>query len=106
MSEHHPYEQLSPDVILDVVESVGERPDGSFLALNSYENRVYQIGIEDAPPLIAKFYRPDGLKEFWIRVPLDPEERRIEEQRRLEKQEFDPSMLREDRLVPIVPGGG
>jgi Ser/Thr protein kinase RdoA (MazF antagonist) len=53
-----PYAQLDPNVILDAVESTGFLCTGSLLALNSYENRVYQIGIEDAEPLIAKFYRP------------------------------------------------
>jgi Ser/Thr protein kinase RdoA (MazF antagonist) len=53
-----PYANLNPDVILDAVESIGFRVNGSFFALNSYENRVYQIGIEDEMPLIAKFYRP------------------------------------------------
>jgi Ser/Thr protein kinase RdoA (MazF antagonist) len=55
----HPYAALTPDLILDAVESTGVRSDGRLLALNSYENRVYQVGIEDAKPLIAKFYRPD-----------------------------------------------
>lgn len=53
-----PYAHLSPDVILDAVESIGFLCTGSLLALNSFENRVYQIGIEDAEPLIVKFYRP------------------------------------------------
>jgi len=44
--------------MLDAVESTGYRVDGRLLALNSYENRVYQVGIEDSTPLIAKFYRP------------------------------------------------
>lgn len=55
----HPFDQLTPDAILDAMESENYYVDGSVSALNSYENRVYQIGIEDAPPLIAKFYRPD-----------------------------------------------
>ena len=54
----HPYDALTPDRVLDAVEAVGFRPDGGLLPLNSYENRVYQIGIDDAPPLVAKFYRP------------------------------------------------
>jgi Ser/Thr protein kinase RdoA (MazF antagonist) len=54
----HLYERLTPDLILDAVASIGLEPDGHLLALNSYENRVLQIGIADAPPLIAKFYRP------------------------------------------------
>ena len=54
----HPYSSLTPDLILDAVESTGFRSDGRLLALNSYENRVYQVGIEDGKPVIAKFYRP------------------------------------------------
>ncbi|MCK9987995.1 MAG: hypothetical protein AzoDbin1_04467 [Azoarcus sp.] len=52
-----PFESLTPDLLLDALESVGLRPDGRMLALNSYENRVYQVGMEDALPLIVKFYR-------------------------------------------------
>jgi Ser/Thr protein kinase RdoA (MazF antagonist) len=52
-----PYARLSPDAVLAAVESVGVRTDGRLLALNSFENRVYQVGVEDAVPLIAKFYR-------------------------------------------------
>lgn len=55
----HPYEQLTPDLVLDAVESCGPLPSGHQLALNSYENRVIQIGIEDGPDLVAKFYRPE-----------------------------------------------
>ncbi len=55
----HPYENLTPDTILDAVESLGFHCDGHILALNSYENRVYQIGIEDRKPLVGKFYRPE-----------------------------------------------
>ncbi|HEY6094020.1 MAG TPA: serine/threonine protein kinase [Gallionellaceae bacterium] len=49
---------LTPDMVLNALESVGLRSDGRMLALNSYENRVYQIGMEEGPPLVAKFYRP------------------------------------------------
>ncbi len=55
----HPYSGLTPDVVLNALESVGLCCDGSLQALNSYENRVYQIGIADAPPVVAKFYRPE-----------------------------------------------
>lgn len=57
-NEAHPYEALTPDVMLDAVETFGVRCDGSFLALNSYENRVYQIGLEDGDYVVVKFYRP------------------------------------------------
>lgn len=53
-----PYSSLDPNLILDAIESVGFQCTGSLLALNSYENRVYQVGIENAEPLIVKFYRP------------------------------------------------
>ncbi|MGD2117048.1 MAG: serine/threonine protein kinase [Chromatiales bacterium] len=55
----HPYDRLSPDLILDAIDSLGFVTDGRLFNLNSYENRVIQVGIEDAAPLIAKFYRPD-----------------------------------------------
>lgn len=55
----HPFDLLSPEMILEAVESRGLITDGRLLALNSYENRVYQVGIEDGTPLIAKFYRPE-----------------------------------------------
>ena len=55
----HPFDRLTPDLLIDAVESQGFICDGRFLALNSYENRVYQIGIEAQTPMIAKFYRPE-----------------------------------------------
>jgi Ser/Thr protein kinase RdoA (MazF antagonist) len=55
----HPYERLTPDLILDALEAVGFVPSGSLLALNSYENRVYQIGLDDGSFAVAKFYRPE-----------------------------------------------
>jgi len=54
----HPFDALTPDFLIDAVESQGLLCDGRLFPLNSYENRVYQIGIEDAEPIIAKFYRP------------------------------------------------
>ena len=58
-SNDHPYERLTPDCVLDAVEQSDIIPDGHLLALNSYENRVYQVGIEAAQPVVAKFYRPN-----------------------------------------------
>ncbi|MEO0577271.1 MAG: serine/threonine protein kinase [Pseudomonadota bacterium] len=57
-TEPHPYDALTPDTICRAIESLDMTPDGRLLALNSYENRVYQVGIEDAEPVVAKFYRP------------------------------------------------
>ena len=54
----HPFHALTPDFIMDAIESQGFRCDCRTFALNSYENRVYQVGIDEELPLIAKFYRP------------------------------------------------
>jgi Ser/Thr protein kinase RdoA (MazF antagonist) len=53
-----PYTSLTPDRILDALDAVGVRGDGRFLALNSYENRVYLIYAEEGPAVVVKFYRP------------------------------------------------
>ena len=45
--------------MLDAVESLGLLPNGRLLALNSYENRVYQVGVENQKSVVAKFYRPE-----------------------------------------------
>ncbi|PRC91856.1 serine/threonine protein kinase [Solimicrobium silvestre] len=52
------FQQLTPECVLDAVDQLGFLTNGRLLALNSYENRVYQVGIEDEAPLIVKFYRP------------------------------------------------
>lgn len=53
-----PYYRLDPNAVLQAIESIGLVSDGCLLALNSYENRVYQVGIDDQAPIVAKFYRP------------------------------------------------
>jgi Ser/Thr protein kinase RdoA (MazF antagonist) len=53
-----PFGGLSFEVILDAVQELGLEASGTLVALNSYENRVYQVGIEDSAPVIVKFYRP------------------------------------------------
>ena len=67
----HPYQALTPDLVLDAVESGGYVSDARILALNSYENRVYQVGIEDNQPLIAKFYRPERWTDAQIQEEHD-----------------------------------
>jgi Ser/Thr protein kinase RdoA (MazF antagonist) len=81
----HPFEKLTPDAVIDAVESTGIISDARILALNSYENRVYQVGVEDADPLIAKFYRP----ERWSREQI------------LEEHSF--SLELADLEIPVVP---
>ena len=53
-----PYADLTPDRMLDAIDAAGFACDGRFLALNSYENRVYMVYRDGEPPLVAKFYRP------------------------------------------------
>ena len=62
----HPYSRLTPDAVLNALESRGLRCDGRLLALASYENRVYQVGLEDAAPVVAKFYRPERWSDAQI----------------------------------------
>lgn len=57
--EFQPFDALTPDRIIEAVESVGLLSDGRVLALGSYENRVYQVGREEGEPVVVKFYRPD-----------------------------------------------
>ncbi|HEY0665249.1 MAG TPA: serine/threonine protein kinase [Gallionella sp.] len=61
-----PFAALTPGAVLDALDSIGLRGDGRLLALNSYENRVYQAGMEDGPPLVAKFYRPSRWSDAQI----------------------------------------
>jgi Ser/Thr protein kinase RdoA (MazF antagonist) len=67
MNADAPYSELSPEAVLDALEAAGHRCDGRVLALNSYENRVYQIGIEEGEPVVAKFYRPGRWSDAAIR---------------------------------------
>ncbi len=81
----HPYDDLTPDLVIEAVEALGYWSDARLLALNSYENRVYQVGIEDEKPLIAKFYRPERWTQEQIR----------------EDHQFCQQLAKQD--LPIVP---
>ncbi|HEX6590800.1 MAG TPA: serine/threonine protein kinase [Moraxellaceae bacterium] len=65
------YARLSPDLVISAVESTGRLSDARVFALNSYENRVYQVGLEEGAPLIAKFYRPQRWSDAQIREEHD-----------------------------------
>ncbi len=75
------FADLQPEDIVATLTDLGFDCDGRFLALNSYENRVYQVGIEDARPVVAKFYRPGRWSDACIReehlFALDLAEREI-----------------------------
>lgn len=66
-AEEAPYSRLDPDALLTAAEEIGLEPTGSLVALNSYENRVYQLALEDGRFVIAKFYRPNRLSDDAIR---------------------------------------
>lgn len=65
-SEFHPYQALTPDVVMDALASVGLYGDGRQQALSSYENRVYQLYLEDGLAVVAKFYRPERWSQAQI----------------------------------------
>ena len=52
------FQALTPSSVLDALDAVGQRGDGRILQLNSYENRVFQVMLEDGSAVVAKFYRP------------------------------------------------
>ncbi len=61
-----PYAHLTPDLVIDALVAAGLDPDGRLMALNSYENRVFQVGISDLSPVVAKFYRPGRWSDVQI----------------------------------------
>jgi len=65
----HPYSLLTPDRVLDALAACGLQPDGRLLSLNSYENRVYQVWLDDGSAVVAKFYRPGR----WSDAQIDEE---------------------------------
>ena len=66
LSGIHPFETLTPDRVLDALDSVGLRGDGRLMALSSYENRVYQVQLEDGSAVVTKFYRPERWSDAQI----------------------------------------
>ncbi len=83
--QHCLLSELTPDLVQDAVESLNLYTDGHVLTLNSYENRVYQIGMDEGPPLVAKFYRPQRWSDEQI----------------LEEHDFSQQLA--EREIPVVP---
>ncbi|CAH1198208.1 Stress response kinase A [Candidatus Nitrotoga sp. BS] len=79
------FSSLTPDCVMNALDSLGCYSDGRLLALNSYENRVYQVGMEEGLPLVAKFYRP----ERWTNAAI------------LEEHAFVQELV--EREIPVVP---
>ncbi len=93
-----PYQSLSPDTVIDAVESTGKHSDARILALNSYENRVYQVGVEEAEPVIVKFYRP----ERWTIDQIDEEHRFTQYLYDLEIPVVPPMIINPDSDTPTL----
>lgn len=85
MNSEAPFADLAPDNLLNAIESLGVRCDGRLLQLNSFENRVYQVGLEDSSLRVVKFYRPDRWSDEAI----------------LEEHAF--SLELAEREIPVVP---
>jgi Ser/Thr protein kinase RdoA (MazF antagonist) len=66
LSVFSPFNDLSPDNLLEALAAVGVESDGRLFELNSYENRVYQIGLASGGSCIAKFYRPSRWSDAQI----------------------------------------
>ena len=84
-SSSHPYAELTPVTVLEAVESLGYETDARIFPLNSYENRVYQVGLNDGPSIIVKFYRP----ERWTNEQI------------LEEHSYTQELV--DLEIPVVP---
>lgn len=85
MNHETPFSDLSPEILLDAVESLDLHCDGRFLQLNSFENRVYQVWLEDGSQCVAKFYRPGRWSDEAI----------------LEEHAFSLELAEEE--IPVVP---
>ncbi len=85
MPNPHPYDRLTPELVIDAVESTGRLTDLRIFPLNSYENRVYQVGMDEGDPVIVKFYRPERWSEAQI----------------LEEHDFSYELF--DAEIPVVP---
>ena len=83
-SKPHAYATLTPDVVLDALSDVGLAVDGRLTALSSYENRVYQVMLDDNSAVVAKFYRPERWSDAQI----------------LEEHQFAAALMAEE--VPLV----
>jgi Ser/Thr protein kinase RdoA (MazF antagonist) len=83
-SKHHAYATLTPDVVLDALSDLGLAVDGRLTALSSYENRVYQVMLDDNSAVVAKFYRPERWRDAQI----------------LEEHQFAAELMAEE--VPLV----
>lgn len=79
------FTNLEPDDIFDALDGLGFACNGRFLALNSYENRVYKLGQEDGDDIVVKFYRPGRWSDAAI----------------VEEHRFAAELAEQD--IPVIP---
>lgn len=91
------FESLLPETILEAVQAQGLLATGVLFPLNSYENRVYEIGLEGAEPIIAKFYRPGR----WSAEAIAEEHRFLKALEEVEIPVVTPLVL--ESPLPIIP---
>lgn len=96
------FQDLLPDFICDVVASCGFHPTGQLFQLNSYENRVYQVGLEKDPPLVIKFYRPNR----WNELQLQEEHLILSELAKHEVPVVQPLEIKKNELCPSLGKAG
>jgi Ser/Thr protein kinase RdoA (MazF antagonist) len=102
--KNHPlaerFKDLSPDHVLSAVEKGGSRCTGRFIVLNSYENRVYQLEMDDETWVVGKFYRPGR----WTRETILDEHRFLAELAAEEIPVACPIELSEGEMIGVVEG--
>ena len=96
------YYALTPDRVLDAVETDGRRATGYVLSLSSLENRVYEVALEDDTRVVAKFYRPGR----WSEAALRAEHEYLAELVALEIPAVAPLVIEGDTLRAVDVGGG
>jgi Ser/Thr protein kinase RdoA (MazF antagonist) len=94
------FNRLTPDQVVEAVEVGGRRATGRIIALNSYENRVYQIELEDGSTVVGKFYRPGR----WSRAAIAEEHRFLAELAELEIPVACPIGLGAGGTIGVVGG--
>ena len=102
--ENHPlaglFNRLMPEQVMDAVEVGGLRCSGRFIALNSYENRVYQLELDDETMVVGKFYRPGR----WSREAIQAEHDLLAELAELEIPVASPLELSPGQTIGEVEG--
>lgn len=94
------FNRLTPEVILDAVEADGRRCTGRFMILNSYENRVYQLELDDETMVVGKFYRPGR----WSRAAIEAEHQFLADLREVEIPVSYPIELQPGNTIGEIEG--